>query len=105
MRRGQDGDGLMSAGASKPASESGSEIKDGNKLAANQKYVFLVLYQEAWNSLSDQHIPRLSREEREELYKLARERIFGSSEDSIPGNQIRKLYTLVEILANSHSRK
>lgn len=30
-------------------------------------------------------INRLSREEREEMYKLARERIFGSSEESIPG--------------------
>ncbi|TWU79206.1 hypothetical protein ED733_008944 [Metarhizium rileyi] len=64
MRRGQDGEGPMSASASKPTSESGSEIKDA-KLAAN---------------------PKLSREEREELYKLARERIFGSSEDSIPEN-------------------
>lgn len=63
MRRGQDGDGLTSAGASKPGSESGSEAKD--KLAASQK---------------------LSREEREEMYKLARERIFGNSEDSIPEN-------------------
>ncbi|KAK2612354.1 hypothetical protein QQS21_001618 [Conoideocrella luteorostrata] len=64
MRRGQDGDGPTSANASKPASESGSEAKD--KLAASQK---------------------LSREEREEMYKLARERIFGSSEDSIPENE------------------
>ncbi|KAG6012845.1 hypothetical protein E4U43_007616 [Claviceps pusilla] len=63
MRRGQDGDGLMSANGSKPGSESGSEAKD--KLAASQK---------------------LSREEREEMYKLARERIFGSSEDIIPEN-------------------
>lgn len=30
-------------------------------------------------------LARLSREEREEMYKLARERIFGNSEDSIPG--------------------
>jgi len=35
MRRGQDGDGLMSANGSKPGSESGSEAKD--KLAASQK--------------------------------------------------------------------
>ncbi|KAG6007035.1 hypothetical protein E4U21_006395 [Claviceps maximensis] len=63
MRRGQDGDGLMSANGSKPGSESGGEAKD--KLAASQK---------------------LSREEREEMYKLARERIFGSSEDIIPEN-------------------
>jgi hypothetical protein len=30
-------------------------------------------------------ITRLTREEREELYKLARERIFGSSEENIAG--------------------
>ncbi|KAG6039685.1 hypothetical protein E4U41_002256 [Claviceps citrina] len=63
MRRGQDGDGLMSTNGSKAGSETGSEAKD--KLAASQK---------------------LSREEREEMYKLARERIFGSSEDVIPEN-------------------
>ncbi|CCE34041.1 uncharacterized protein CPUR_07972 [Claviceps purpurea 20.1] len=63
MRRGQNGDGLMSTNGSKPGSESGSEAKD--KLAASQK---------------------LSREEREEMYKLARERIFGSSEDVITEN-------------------
>lgn len=28
---------------------------------------------------------RMSREEREEMYKLARERIFGSSENSVQG--------------------
>ncbi|KAM0491251.1 hypothetical protein ACHAP8_010825 [Fusarium lateritium] len=60
MRRGQDSEGGPSAGPSKPASENGSDAKD--KPAANQK---------------------LTREEREELYKLARERIFGSSEESI----------------------
>ncbi|KAG5979495.1 hypothetical protein E4U55_005101 [Claviceps digitariae] len=63
MRRGQDGDGLMSVNGSKPGSESGSEAKD--KLAASQKP---------------------SREQREEMYKRARERIFGSSEDIIPEN-------------------
>ncbi|UZP35940.1 hypothetical protein NXS19_003756 [Fusarium pseudograminearum] len=60
MRRGQDSEGGPSAGASKPASETGSDAKD--KPAANQK---------------------LTREEREELYKLARERIFGSSEENV----------------------
>jgi len=30
-------------------------------------------------------IIRLTREEREELYKLARERIFGSSEENVAG--------------------
>ncbi|KAJ4265406.1 hypothetical protein NW762_004694 [Fusarium torreyae] len=60
MRRGQDSEGGPSASPSKPTSETGSDAKD--KPAANQK---------------------LSREEREELYKLARERIFGSSEENI----------------------
>ncbi|KAG5939780.1 hypothetical protein E4U53_007730 [Claviceps sorghi] len=63
MRRGQDGDGLLGANGSKPGSDSGSEAKD--KLAASQK---------------------LSREEREEMYKLARERIFGNSEGIISEN-------------------
>ncbi|KAF5532744.1 R3H domain-containing protein [Fusarium mexicanum] len=60
MRRGQDGEGGPSASPSKPTSETGSDAKD--KPAANQK---------------------LTREEREEQYKLVRERIFGSSEDSV----------------------
>ncbi|KAF5025214.1 hypothetical protein F66182_2680 [Fusarium sp. NRRL 66182] len=60
MRRGQDSEGGPSASPSKPTSESGSDPKD--KPAANQK---------------------LTREEREELYKLARERIFGSSEENV----------------------
>ncbi|KAF5626469.1 R3H domain protein [Fusarium tjaetaba] len=60
MRRGQDSEGGPSASPSKPTSETGSDAKD--KPAANQK---------------------LTREEREEQYKLARERIFGSSEDSV----------------------
>ncbi|RGP65349.1 r3h domain-containing 1 [Fusarium longipes] len=62
MRRGQDSEGGPSASPSKPASENGSDAKD--KPAANQK---------------------LTREEREELYKLARERIFGSSEENVAG--------------------
>ncbi|KAF9771397.1 hypothetical protein IL306_010963 [Fusarium sp. DS 682] len=60
MRRGQDSEGGPSASPSKPTSETGSDAKD--KPAANQK---------------------LTREEREELYKLARERIFGSSEENV----------------------
>ncbi|RGP72258.1 r3h 1 [Fusarium sporotrichioides] len=60
MRRGQDSEGGPSASPSKAASETGSDAKD--KPAANQK---------------------LTREEREELYKLARERIFGSSEENV----------------------
>lgn len=37
MRRGQDGDGALSASASKPTSESGSEAKDGNRQTSTQK--------------------------------------------------------------------
>ncbi|KAF4453510.1 r3h protein 1 [Fusarium austroafricanum] len=60
MRRGQDSEGGPSTSPSKPTSETGSDTKD--KPATNQK---------------------LTREEREELYKLARERIFGSSEENV----------------------
>ncbi|RDA88546.1 hypothetical protein CP532_5821 [Ophiocordyceps camponoti-leonardi (nom. inval.)] len=69
MRRGQDGEnGPVSAGASKPTSESGSDNKDGKDKQPISK-------------------EKLSREEREEMYKLARERIFGSSEDSVQDNE------------------
>lgn len=66
MRRGQEGDGgsrPVSENASKAASEVDSESKDGKdkQPAANAK---------------------LSREQREEMYKLARERIFGNSEEA-----------------------
>ncbi|KAF4462391.1 R3H domain-containing [Fusarium albosuccineum] len=64
MRRGQDSEGGPSASPSKPTSETGSDAKDKPALA-NQK---------------------LTREEREELYKLARERIFGSSEENVADN-------------------
>ncbi|KAJ6440419.1 R3H domain-containingprotein [Purpureocillium lavendulum] len=68
MRRGHDNDGaLVSAGASKPASESGSDGKDGKDKQPVAK-------------------EKMSREEREEMYKLARERIFGSSENSVQEN-------------------
>lgn len=64
MRRGQDGDSVpVSASPSKPASEAGSETKDAKEKQAQA------------NS-------KLSREQREEMYKLARERIFGSSEEN-----------------------
>ncbi|TQW00695.1 hypothetical protein V2A60_001751 [Cordyceps javanica] len=60
MRRGQEGDSAAaSASPSKPASEAGSGLE--GKQPANQK---------------------LSREQREEMYKIARERIFGSSDES-----------------------
>ncbi|KAL0942199.1 R3H domain-containing protein [Colletotrichum truncatum] len=69
MRRGEDGEfATASASPSKPTSETGSDSKDKN-LAANQK---------------------LSREQREEAYKQARERIFGNSEktgESTPDNE------------------
>ncbi|PFH62725.1 hypothetical protein XA68_12153 [Ophiocordyceps unilateralis] len=69
MRRGQDSEnGLVSAGASKPTSESGSDNKDGKDKQPIAK-------------------EKLSREEREEIYKLARERIFGSSEDMVQENE------------------
>ncbi|KJZ79641.1 hypothetical protein HIM_01110 [Hirsutella minnesotensis 3608] len=68
MRRGQDSDGgPLSAGASKPTSESGSDNKDGKDKQPGGK-------------------EKLSREEREELYKLARERIFGNSEENVAEN-------------------
>ncbi|KAF4507970.1 hypothetical protein G6O67_004412 [Ophiocordyceps sinensis] len=68
MRRGQDSDGgPLSSGASKPTSESGSDNKDGKDKQPIAK-------------------EKLSREEREELYKLARERIFGSLEESVQEN-------------------
>ncbi|PHH80814.1 hypothetical protein CDD80_6904 [Ophiocordyceps camponoti-rufipedis] len=69
MRRGQDNEsGLVSAGASKPTSESGSDNKDGKDKQPVAK-------------------EKLSREEREEIYKLARERIFGSSEEIAQENE------------------
>ncbi|POR33641.1 R3H domain-containing protein 1 [Tolypocladium paradoxum] len=66
MRRGQDSEGgPFSGGASKATSESGSDAKDKQPLAKE----------------------KLSREEREEMYKLARERIFGSSEEGVQENE------------------
>ncbi|PHH80830.1 hypothetical protein CDD82_1488 [Ophiocordyceps australis] len=65
MRRGQPQEiEAVGADVSKPTSESGSDGKEGKE---------------------KQPIPKekLSREEREEMYKLARERIFGSSDASI----------------------
>ncbi|GJN70839.1 hypothetical protein PLICBS_004899 [Purpureocillium lilacinum] len=68
MRRGQDNEGgPISASASKPTSESGSDGKDGKDKQPVAK-------------------EKMSREEREEMYKLARERIFGSSENSVQEN-------------------
>lgn len=61
MRRGQDEEGgAASTGASKTTSEIGSDAKDKQPLAAQ----------------------KLSREEREEMYKVVRQRIFGSTEDT-----------------------
>ncbi|WQF89020.1 Putative R3H domain, SUZ domain, R3H domain superfamily protein [Colletotrichum destructivum] len=69
MRRGEEGEfGPNSASPSKATSETGSDSKD-KSAAANQK---------------------LSREQREEAYKQARERIFGNSEktgESTPDNE------------------
>ncbi|ODA80295.1 hypothetical protein RJ55_03253 [Drechmeria coniospora] len=67
MRRGRDGEsGPCSTGPSKPTSEDGSDGKDKQPLAKE----------------------KMSREEREEMYKLARERIFGNSEtNSVQENE------------------
>ncbi|KAI2639995.1 hypothetical protein GGS21DRAFT_390703 [Xylaria nigripes] len=60
MRRGEDdGSGQVSTNASKAASEVGSDGKDKTTVAKE----------------------KMTREEREEAYKIARERIFGSSSD------------------------
>jgi hypothetical protein len=79
MRRGQDGaGGLASAGASKPASEDGSDGKD--KLpASNQK---------------------LTREEREEMYRVARERIFGNTEETVAENDENGMSRASSVSAN-----
>ncbi|KAH6899959.1 hypothetical protein B0T10DRAFT_11608 [Thelonectria olida] len=60
MRRGQDSEGGPGTGASKPTSENGSDSNAKPTLASQ----------------------KLTREEREEMYKLARERIFGSAEEA-----------------------
>ncbi|KAK4122327.1 hypothetical protein N657DRAFT_657171 [Parathielavia appendiculata] len=68
MRRGEDGEfGPASAGPSKPTSEAGSDSKE-KSASANQK---------------------LTREEREEAYNRARQRIFGSVEKTENSNQGR----------------
>ena len=80
MRRGQDGDsGATSAGPSKPASEVGGDAKDKTNA---QKYV-IYLAHSVHGLLT---VDRPTREEREEAYKLARERIFGSSEETSNDN-------------------
>ncbi|KAK4200656.1 hypothetical protein QBC40DRAFT_68108 [Triangularia verruculosa] len=66
MRRGEDGEfGTSSAAPSKPTSEAGSDGKD--KSAPSRE--------------------KMTREEREEAYNLARQRIFGSSENKENQNQ------------------
>ncbi|CEJ80227.1 hypothetical protein VHEMI00424 [[Torrubiella] hemipterigena] len=69
MRRGQEGDsGPTSTSPSKAASEAGSELKDAKEKTSASN-------------------PKLSREQREEMYKLARERIFGNSEEASPDTE------------------
>ncbi|KAF4126295.1 R3H domain protein, partial [Geosmithia morbida] len=69
MRRGQGGDASAASGTpSKPTSEAESDDKD--------------------NKEKPQGNARRTREEREEIYKLARERIFGNAEDN--GNDSEK---------------
>ncbi|KAK4241336.1 hypothetical protein C8A03DRAFT_12432 [Achaetomium macrosporum] len=66
MRRGEEGElGTVSAGPSKPTSEAGSDSKE-KAVAAKEK---------------------LTREEREEAYNRARQRIFGSVEKTENSNQ------------------
>lgn len=81
MRRGEDGEfGPGSAGASKATSEAGS---DSNKVA-KEKYVFQQ--SPLWPLLLTVFC-RLTREEREEAYNRARQRIFGSVEKTENANQ------------------
>jgi hypothetical protein len=84
MRRGEDGDPApVSATPSKPTSEAGSESKESK--VAREKYVLCsaLCCQE---SLADIFY-RLTREEREEAYKQARQRIFGSAEKTEGGEK------------------
>jgi hypothetical protein len=83
MRRGEDGEfGPGSAGPSKPTSETGSDSKDK---VSKEKWVFQQ------SSLSSHLLTvffcRLTREEREEAYNKARQRIFGSVEKTENANQ------------------
>lgn len=85
MRRGRDSEGgLVSAGASKPTSESGSDNKEGKEKQSLAKEKWVIPHAGCRCCPTNSGF-RLSREEREELYKLARERIFGNSEDSLQG--------------------
>jgi hypothetical protein len=82
MRRGEDGEfGSGSAGYSKPTSEAGSDSKDK---VSKEKWVFQ-------QSSPTSHLLtvscRLTREEREEAYNRARQRIFGSVEKTENANQ------------------
>ncbi|KAH7326049.1 hypothetical protein B0I35DRAFT_405359 [Stachybotrys elegans] len=84
MRRGQEGEsGGASASPSKPTSEDGTDSKDGKeKQPLAQK---------------------LTREEREEMYKLARERIFGASEGSVPDTDENGMSRASSVSANNKS--
>ncbi|KEY65001.1 hypothetical protein S7711_07341 [Stachybotrys chartarum IBT 7711] len=80
MRRGQSGEGGgASASPSKPTSEDGV---DGKEKQANQK---------------------LTREEREEMYKIARERIFGNSEESVADADESGISRASSVSANNRS--
>jgi hypothetical protein len=89
MRRGEDGEmAAVSASPSKPTSEAGSDGKD--KSAPTKEK--LVLISRTGSQPADS-LARLSREEREEAYIRARERIFGNSEktgESTPGQRPRQ---------------
>lgn len=85
MRRGQDSEGGPSTSPSKATSETGSDGKE-KPSAANPKCVLPPTSRTPLLTMK-----RLTREEREELYKLARERIFGSSEDNVAGKLFTRL--------------
>jgi hypothetical protein len=82
MRRGEDGEfGPGSAGPSKPTSETGSDSKDK---VSKEKCVFRP--SSLYHTLLTVSC-RLTREEREEAYNRARQRIFGSVEKTENANQ------------------
>lgn len=81
MRRGEEGELPVSASPSKPTSEVGSDSKEKGTVP-KEKYASVpqpVRY--------ETDPPRLTREEREEAYNKARQRIFGSVESNDNTNQ------------------
>lgn len=99
MRRGEDSElAASSGGPSKPTSEDGSDSKDKN---APTKEKSVVIESPSCDASQTNKTTRLSREEREQKYNQARERIFGSAaptETSTPG--IRRSFTAFTVYAN-----